>query len=139
MWICPNCNEEFLRIKQYHYCGDKTIAEYLSKKTPFSKGLFYGFCETMQGHIPVKFKATKTMVALVADKRFGYITKLGRNFLEFILVLDKPYEDNYCFLRIVSIENAKGFTHVCRIYSVDDLNKEVIGYFEKAYFLAKAD
>lgn len=137
MWTCPKCSQSFVRNKQTHYCGDTSILEYLKKKSPFAQDLFNAFCNAMQARVNVEFKATKTMVAFVADKRFGYITQLGKNFLEFVLILDKPYPNNYCFIRITENKESKYYGHVCRLESIEDINSEIADYFSKAYGLAQ--
>ena len=69
---------------------------------------------------------------MAAKIRFGYIHRLGRQFLDVALTFPKPYRDNLCFYRIGEVPGGKIYQHYLRIMHRDDVNEEVRKYMKYA-------
>ena len=133
MWICPACNQKFLHQNQNHSCGDKTIADFLNGKTAHTLALFYYFLDEYKRIGNFELHPAKSRIALARHTRFCSINQLGKDFLHFVLPLDKLYPDNLVFTKIGQLPNSKIFNHHCRIYSKDDVNDEVKKFMRLAY------
>lgn len=133
MWICTSCHQQFKHTNQIHYCGDRTVNDFLEGKNDATIRLFNHFICKFQELGQVKPQATKSMIVLVADKRFAYIIKIGKEFIDIVLPFKTPYEDNLCFRKIALVPGSDDYNHHLRIYLPEDINEEVIDYMKKAY------
>jgi hypothetical protein len=132
MWICPNCQQQFLNKNQYHSCNERTVEDFLKGKSVHTVELYNYFIEEYQKIGEFVLHPAKSRIAFAGKTRFGYIHRLGKDFLDVSLTFDKPYRDNLCFYRIGEVPGGKIFQHYLRIYSKDDINKEVRKYMKLA-------
>ncbi|MFD0940577.1 DUF5655 domain-containing protein [Pedobacter boryungensis] len=137
MWTCVLCNQTFQNPNQIHYCGDKTIDDFLIGKSDKTIDLFNHFITKYKEVGDIKLHATKTMIALSANKRFAYIIKLGKDFIDIVFPFKEPFEDNYCFRKIAAVPGSNDYNHHLRIYLPEDVNDEVLTYMKKAYINGK--
>jgi hypothetical protein len=138
MWICSSCNRAFKHNNQAHYCGDKTIGDFLAGKSEFSLSLFDALIAQFNEIGPIQFYATKSMIVIAATVRFAYIINIGKNFVDLVLPFKIAYEDNLCFRKIALVPGSDDYNHHLRLMFVEDLNEEVISYLKKAYDNGKA-
>jgi hypothetical protein len=58
---------------------------------------------------------------------------LGKDFADVTFPFSKPYNDNLCFPKIVQVPGQQQFNHHFRMYSKEDVNKEVMSFMKLAY------
>lgn len=138
MWICPLCNQQFIKNNQSHYCGEKELADHLQNKTPHAVALFHHFVKRFREIGPVTVHPTKSMIAFAADKRMAYLTRIGKEFIDISFPFDKPYPDNLCFQKIAQVPGTEQYNHHFRMCLKEDVNKEVMSFMKLAYNKAKA-
>lgn len=138
MWTCSHCNRTFKHANQNHYCGDKTVADFLIGKTEVTLNLFEHLMAALEEIGPIKVYATKSMIVIAADVRFAYIIKLGKDFIDVVLPFKTVFEDNFCFRKIAQVPGSDDYNHHLRLMFPEDLNEEVVAYFKKAYANGKA-
>lgn len=133
MWICPLCQQQFVKTSQPHSCGDKMLADFLVGKTETALQLFWHFVGQYKKLGEVTIHATKSMIAFAADTRIAYVIKLGKNFVDIVFPFTQPYYDNLCFHKIAQVPGTNQYNHHLRMLQVDDINEEVIDFMKLAY------
>lgn len=133
MWTCPLCSRPFKQTNQQHYCGDRTVGDFLKGKSDVSLALFDQLLVKLAEIGPIQLHATKSMIVLSAVTRFAFVINLGRNFVDIVLPFSEPYYDNLCFRKIGQVPGSNQYNHHLRIMFAEDLNEEVLGYLQKAY------
>lgn len=132
MWICPFCNQKFVNREQVHSCNEKTVHDFLKGKSEDTIRLFYYIIEEYKKMGDFVLHPARSRIAFAARIRFGYIHRLGRDFVDVVLTFSKPYNENLCFYRIGEVPGGKIFQHYLRVYKPEDLNDEVRMYMKKA-------
>ncbi|MEZ5082557.1 MAG: hypothetical protein R2750_03790 [Bacteroidales bacterium] len=132
MWTCPFCSQKFIHQNQNHSCNEKTVNDFLKGKSDHTIGLFFYFIDEYKklGHFVLH--PAKSRIAFAARIRFGYIHRLGKDFVDVVLTFNQPYNDNLCFYRIGEVPGGKIFQHYLRIYNVQDINDEVKKFMKMA-------
>jgi hypothetical protein len=74
----------------------------------------------------------KSRIAFAAKIRFGYLARVGKDFIDIALTFNNAYQDNLCFYRIGEVPGGKFFQHYIRLKHKDDINKEVRKYMQMA-------
>lgn len=120
---------------QNHSCNDRTVADFLNGKPPHIVELFHYFISECQKIAEFKLHPAKHRIAFAARTRFGYIHRVGRDFIDIVLHFPKAYEDNLCFYKIATYPGAGIWNHYIRIQGKEDLNDEVKMYFQMAHKL----
>lgn len=138
MWTCLSCHQSFKHTNQIHYCGDNTVNDFLMGKNEGIIHLFNHFMARYQEIGEVKAQATKSMIALVADQRFTYVIKIGKDFIDIVFPFKEAFEDNLCFRKIAPVPGSNDFNHHLRLYYLEDINEEVLYYMKKAYANGKS-
>lgn len=138
MWTCNQCNRTFKHTNQTHYCGDKTIGDFLIGKTDLTLNLFEHLIAKFEEIGPIKVYATKSMIVIAAAVRFAYIIKLGKDFIDVVLPFKTAYENNLRFRKIAQVPGSDDYNHHLRLMFPEDLNEEVFDYLKKAYANGKA-
>ncbi len=133
MWTCNLCNQNFKHQQQLHYCGDKSIGDFLANKDEAIIALFNHFVASYRNIGPIELRPTQSMIALVADRRFAYIIKIGKNFIDVVFPFKELFEDNLCFKKIAPVPGSKDFNHHLRLCDLADINDEVLAYMKRAY------
>ena len=132
MWVCPNCNQKFVRNNQTHSCNDKTLQHFLRGKSEHVVNLFWHFIDEYKRLGEFDIHPTKTMIGLSNGKRFAFVMRLGRNFVDVMLPFNKEYSDNECFYRIGALPDSEQFNHYCRLMNPEDVNAELKKYMKRA-------
>lgn len=133
MWTCPLCSRPFKQTNQQHYCGGKTVGDFLRGKSEVSLALFDHLLSKLGELGPIQLHATKSMIVISAVARFAFVINLGRNFIDIVLPFDEPYYDNLCFRKVGQVPGSRQYNHHLRLMFADDINEEVFGYLQKAY------
>ena len=116
--------------------AEKTIADFLSGKSPHTIELFHHFINAFDTIGLIEVSAAKTMIGISNQhKRIAWITQLGKNFMHVVFPFKQAYADNLCFIKIAQVPgDLKQFNHHFRMLSVDDLNDEVVRFMRLAYY-----
>ncbi len=132
MWVCPVCHQKFVNTNQSHSCNEKTVSDFLKGKSETTIGLFNAFIQEYQKLGDFTLHPARTRIAFAARIRFGYIHRLGKDFVDVVLTFDRPHHDNLCFYRIGEVPGGKMFQHYLRIYRGEDINDEVKKFMRMA-------
>lgn len=132
MWKCPECNQEFAKNKQRHSCNERQVEDFLEGKNEDMVELFHHFIEVYQSLGHFALHPTKSRIGLAARIRFGFIHRIGRDFIDIILTFDESYDDNFCFYRIGEVPGDKIYQHYLRLMHKDDINEEVLKFMKLA-------
>ena len=130
MWICPQCRKSFVRDNQSHSCNDKTLADHLKGKSELTVNLYDHFIRELSALGDIQVRPTKVAIALSVDVRFGYIHRLGKNYVDIVLCFDRAYDDNLCFYKIANVPGSTQHNHYFRMMSEEDINEEVLEYMK---------
>jgi hypothetical protein len=116
--------------------GDnKQLLNFLAGKSEQTLVLFNHFINQDQKLAPVTLHPAKTMIGIAnSHRRVAWVTQLGKNFVHVVFPFKKQYPDNLCFQKIARVpDDAHQFNHHLRLYSVDDVNDEVLQFMQMAY------
>jgi len=114
---------------------NKTVEDFLAGKSDNSRLLFYHFLHEYDKIGVIEVHPAKTMIGISnSHKRIAWITQIGKNFIHVVFPFTKPYPDNLCFQKIAQVPgDKKQFNHHFRMYRVEDVNEEVVGFMRLAY------
>jgi len=115
-----------------HSCNERTVEDFLTGKSTHSIELFHYFIQEYLKIGEFKLHPAKSRIAFAAKIRFGYIHRIGKEFLDIAFTFPKPYSDNLCFYRIGEVPGGKYYQHYLRILNKDDINDEVRMYMKMA-------
>jgi hypothetical protein len=132
MWTCPNCSQKFIKENQSHSCRERTVDDFLIGKSDHVIELFHYFIEEYKKIGDFALHPAKSRIAFAATVRFGWIHRLGEDFLDVALTFNEPHEDNLCFYRIGEVPGGKYFQHYLRLYRKEDINEEVRKFMRMA-------
>jgi len=115
--------------------GNKLLEEFFIGKSEHTRTLFDHFIGEYQEIGSVTVQPAKTMIGIATRrKRIAYVTQLGKDFIHIVFPFDRPYPENLCFQRISRVPGKeKQFNHHFRMFSVADLNKEVLAFMKLAH------
>lgn len=116
---------------------NKTIAGFLTGKSPHTIELFNYFITAFNNIGPIEMHAAKTMIGISnGHKRIAWVTQLGKNFIHVVFPFQQAYTDNLCFTKIAQVlGNNKQFNHHFRMLYTGDINDEVMHFMKLAYRL----
>jgi len=132
MWTCPICDQRFLRKNQTHSCNEKTVDDFLLGKSDHTIDLFYHFISEYRKIGRFVLHPARSRIAFAAKRRFGYIHRLGKDFVDIALTFNEPYRENLCFYRIGEVPGGKIFQHYLRVMRREDVNDEVRKFMKMA-------
>ncbi|PWS29058.1 hypothetical protein DHW03_04280 [Pedobacter yonginense] len=112
---------------------NQEINHFLEGKTEYALSLFRFFVDTLNGIGTIKLVPLKTMIAIAGRHQFAYITQVGKNFIHLVIPFPQPFDDNFCFTKIVQVAGTPQYNHHLRIYFEEDLNDEVKDFLRLAY------
>jgi hypothetical protein len=117
--------------------SEKTLDDFLNRKSPHTLALFHHFVEEYKQIGKVTLHPAKTMIGIATSrKRIAYITQLGKDFIHVVFPFKKPYTENLCFQKIAEVPgDSRQFNHHFRMYAKEDVNKEVLRFIKLAYKL----
>ena len=113
----------------------KQLAAFLTGKSEHTLLLLDHFVEQYKTLGDITLYPAKTMIGISnGDKRIAWITQLGKNFIHVVFPFKKEYPDNLCFQKIAQVPgDAHQFNHHFRMYTVEDVNEEVLQYMLMAF------
>lgn len=132
MWTCPLCLQKFLKRNQPHSCNERQTGDFLQGKSSYSQFLFHHFIHELRKHGDFTLHPAKSRIAFAAKIRFGYIHRIGKDFLDVVFTFNQAYNDNLCFYRIGHVPNSSYYQHYLRIKGPEDINEEVTGFMKLA-------
>ena len=132
MWTCPSCNQKFLKQNHSHSCNERTVEDFLKGKSEHVIGLFHHFISEYRKLGDFVLHPARSRIAFAAKIRFGYIHRLGRDYIDVVLTFNEAHEDNLCFYRIGEVPGGKYYQHYLRLYRLEDINEEVRAYMQMA-------
>lgn len=132
MWTCPECNQKFLHKNQYHSCNDRTVDSFFVGKSDHVIELFQYFVKEYQKIGGFVLHPAKSRIAFATKIRFGYVARVGRDYIDVALTFNEPYRDNLCFYRIGEVPGGKIFQHYIRLKHINDINDEVRKFMRMA-------
>ena len=132
MWTCPECDQKFLHKNQFHSCNERTVESFIRGKSDHIIELFHYFIKEYQKLGEFVLHPAKSRIAFAAKIRFGYIARIGSDFIDIALTFNKPYKENLCFYRIGEVPGGKIFQHYIRLQYKDDINDEVKKFMKMA-------
>jgi len=114
---------------------DPQLSAFLTGKSEQTLLLFNHFITEYQKLAPITIHPAKSMIGIAnSHRRVAWITQLGNNFVHMVFPFRQPYNDNLCFQKIAQVPgDAYQFNHHFRMYNVEDVNEEVIGFMRLAY------
>jgi hypothetical protein len=115
--------------------NDTDLSAFFSGKSAQTLMLFNHFVNEYQKIAPVSLYPAKTMIGIAnSNKRIAWVTQLGKNFIHVVFPFQREYPDNLCFQKIAQVPgDAQQFNHHFRMYNVEDVNEEVLGFMRMAY------
>lgn len=132
MWACPFCKQKFVNQNQGHSCNEKTVGDFTRGKSETTLNLFYHFIEEYKKIGDFVLHPARSRIAFASRIRFGYIHRLGKDYVDVVLTFNQAYHDNLCFYRIGEVPGGKIFQHYLRLFSPDDINDEVRKFMHMA-------
>jgi hypothetical protein len=114
---------------------DNDLSTFLSGKSEQTLLLFNHFINEYQKFAPVTIHLAKTMIGIAnSHRRIAWITQLGKNFIHVVFPFKQEYPDNLCFQKIAQVPgDSQQFNHHFRMYSVEDVNEEVLKFMRMAF------
>jgi hypothetical protein len=114
---------------------DNDLSAFLSGKSEHTLLLFNYFISEYQKLASVTIHPAKTMIGIAnSHRRIAWITQLGKNFIHVVFPFKQEYSDNLCFQKIAQVPgDACQFNHHFRMYSIEDVNEEVLRFMQMAY------
>ena len=132
MWTCPECEQQFIHANQYHSCNDQTVDSFFEGKSDEIIELFQYFIKEYQKIGGFILHPAKSRIGFAAKIRFGYISRVGKDFIDIALTFNKAYKNNLCFYRIGEVPGGKIYQHYLRLEYKDDINEEVKKFMRMA-------
>ena len=114
---------------------DNDLSTFLTGKSEQTLSLFNHFINEYQKLAPITIHPAKTMIGIAnLHRRIAWITQLGKNFIHVVFPFKQEYTDNLCFQKIAQVPgDSQQFNHHFRMYNVDDVNEEVLGFMRMAF------
>ena len=111
------------------------LSAFLSGKSEQTLSLFNHFISEYQKLAPVTIHPAKTMIGIAnSHRRIAWITQLGKNFIHVVFPFKQEYPDDLCFQKIAQVPgDSQQFNHHFRMYSVEDVNEEVLKFMRMAF------
>ena len=111
------------------------LSAFLAGKSEQTLMLFNHFVNEYQKLAPITLHTAKTKIGIAnAHRRIAWVTQLGKNFVHIVFPFKQEHPDNLCFQKIAQVPgDAHQFNHHFRMYNVEDVNEEVLGFMRLAY------
>ncbi|QQL51156.1 DUF5655 domain-containing protein [Mucilaginibacter ginkgonis] len=122
-------------MAQKHHATVYHVDDFLREKSDITVNLYNAFTNAFKSVSPaIEIIPAKTMIGIATSrKRVAWITQFGKNFLHVVFPFEQPHENNLCFQKISKVpDDNKQYNHHLRIYSIDDINDEVIAFMKLA-------
>ena len=130
-WTCPACERTFARAHQSHTCVPGNSVDESFAGRPAAYRLIYdALIEHLQRLGPVEEDAVKVGVFLSHERKFAEGRPMARSLAVWLML---PYP--IAGPRVARSEriSADRFAHYLKLTSVQDVDEELLGWFEDAY------
>jgi hypothetical protein len=101
------------------------LEEFLNGKSEHTIGLFNYFLQEFQKLGDFVLHPARSRIGFAAKVRFGYVHRLGKDFVDVVFTFNEAFRHNLCFYRIGEVPGGKYYQHYLRIYRKEDINEEV--------------
>lgn len=131
VWTCPACERTFSRAHQSHTClPGNTVDESFAGRPAWHRAIYDALIEHLCRLGPVEEDAVKIGVFLRHEQKFAEIRPMARSLAMWLMLpylIDSP--------RVSRAEriSADRFAHYLKLVSVDEVDEELLGWFEDAY------
>jgi hypothetical protein len=130
MWRCPDCKRQFANRNQSHSCGRYTLAAHFEGKPRQVRAVFDKLLGVARANGPVTVLPEKTRIAFQVRMSFAAFV-IRKNWIDGHVVLARRLE-NPRFRRIETF-SPRNHLHAFRFASVEEIDREVEGWFAEAY------
>lgn len=134
MWICPYCKRSFINTNQEHSCEMTDPESHFFNKDQNIKAAYQFLAETILGFGDIKVNSVKHAILFTASSNF-LVVKPKKRWLDIEFVLKEEREE-FPIHKTVQTSKTK-WAHFVRIESIEEIDKELIELFRKAYEAGK--
>ncbi len=90
-----------------HLCNERRVYYFLEDKSEYPEDPYSFFIGDYLKIGEFVLHPAISHIAFAAKIRFGYIHRIGQDFLDMVLTFPKSFEDNLCFYRIGEVPRGK--------------------------------
>lgn len=132
LWTCPDCGHQFVTPNLWHSCGNYELEAHFEGKDPVVRAVFDHLVQTAHGFGPVTIYAQKTRIVFQVRTRFAFVgTRIHWLNLNLWLRRKVPHP----LLQRVEEYSYRDFGHVFRLRTLEDLDQDLVRFFNEAYAL----
>lgn len=135
-WQCTHCGQKFIKKNQRHSCKERSVESFLEGKSETIIELFYHITESFQSVGDIVLHPAKSQISFASTKRFAFIPRIGKTFIDLGLTFPSEQIDNECFYRIGRVPDTNKYIHYIRFENKEDINDEVLTFMKLAYKLS---
>ena len=133
-WSCPECEREFGRARQAHFClPGCTVDETFAGWPGYQRAAYDLLVEHLRGLGPVHEDAVKVGVFLLRERKLAEVRPMARS-LSVAVVLPRRLDHPRVGRRFPM--SGGRVMNVVKLTSVDDVDDEVLDWLAEAYHLA---
>jgi hypothetical protein len=132
LWQCPKCKREFKNIGQVHSCKSITLEEHFKNKKLAEELFFYLKKEIEKNIGPVKIETPPCCIHLVSSYTFSGVWAM-KDKLRFDFRIDEEIKNKkiWKFIKM----SPHRYLYYLEIKDKKDIDKELLGWIKKAYYL----
>ena len=136
LWQCPLCGRRFARKNQSHSCIVHPVANHFLGKPARLRQTFERLLAKTRRLGPVRVDAVKSAINLSGKNHFAMVYVLKASLKMDFALYGIPRSG-----RILRTEKLGGnrYLHYVRLTRLEDVDDELLGWLEEAYFLAQAE
>jgi len=132
LWKCPKCKREFRNKKQVHSCTSFPLEKHFENKQ-FAKELFLHLKKEIEKSIgSLKIESPPCCIHLVSNYTFGAVWPL-KDKIRIDFRMDFKIESKKIWKMVKMSKNR--YLYYLEIKDKKEIDKELLGWIEKAYFL----
>ena len=136
LWKCPKCKREFKNKNQSHSCTNFPLEKHFENK-PYAKELFLHLKKEIEKNIgPLKIESLPCCIHLVSNYTFSGVWAL-KDKIRIDFRIDSKIESKKIWKMIKM--SANRYLYYLDIKDKKEVDKELLGWIKKAYFLDLKD
>jgi hypothetical protein len=132
MWICPECNRQFINHNQPHSCGNFSIEKVFKKYPSAIFQLFKQIHNEVVSFGDMKVYPLKNGMMYSVNSTFLAL-KPHRNYLAVEFISSEKH-DEFPVEKCVRISKTK-YANILKIDSPEAIDKQLINWLNKAYII----
>ena len=134
LWKCPKCKREFKNKNQVHSCTSFSLKKHFENK-PYAKELFLHLKQAIENNVgPLKIESPPCCIHLVSNYTFAAVWAL-KDKIRIDFRIDSKIESKRIWKMIQMSTNR--YLYFLEIKDKQEVNKELLGWIKKAYYLNK--